>query len=89
MTKRSTMPRVNLHSDDGGQTFVHQEHHSRIRGEANGGDGGLLAFFLGHYREGPGADGIQAVSVSVNYKQTQEAVNQRDTKQLVTVAPRK
>ena len=87
MTKRSTMARVNLHSDDGGQTLVHQEHHSRIRGEANGGDGGPLAFFLGHYREGPGADGIQAVSV--NNKQTQEAVNQRDTKQLVTVAPRK
>ena len=85
MAKGSTIARVNLHSDDGGKALVHQEHHSRIRGEANGGDGRPMAFFLGHYREGPGADRIQAVSI--NHKQTEEAVNQRDTKQLVTVAP--
>ena len=85
MTKGSAVARVNLHSDDGGKALVHQEHHSRIRGEANGGDGRPLAFFLGHWREGPGADGIQAVSI--NHKQTEEAIDQRDTKQLVTVAP--
>ena len=79
------MARVNLHSDDGGQTLVHQEHHSRIRGEANGGDGRPMAFFPGHCREGPGSDSVQAVSI--NHKQTEEAINQRDTKQLVTVAP--
>ena len=48
MTKGSAVARVNLHSDDGGKALVHQEHHSRIRGEANGGDGRPLAFFLGH-----------------------------------------
>ena len=85
MAKGSTIARVNLHSDDGGKALVHQEHHSRIRGEANGRDGRPMAFFLGHYREGPGADRIQAVSI--NHKQTEEAVNQRDTKQLVMVAP--
>ena len=85
MTKGSAIARVNLHSDDGGQTLVHQKHHSRIRGETNGGDGGPLAFFLGHYGEGPGADGIQAVSI--NREQTKEAVNLGHTEQLVAVAP--
>lgn len=85
MTKGSAVARVNLHSDDGRKALVHQEHHSRIRGEANGGDGRPRAFFPGHCREGPGTDGVQAVSI--NHKQTEEAINQRDTKQLVTVAP--
>ena len=49
MAEGSAVARVNLHPDYGRQAFVHQEHHSRIRGNPDGGDDRLLTVLLRYH----------------------------------------